>query len=151
MNYYEFSLPNTNVGLRSLKRAFLVLAAFNFITGAVFIVMAACVNWRFVFLPLAWFLLGFVYGNVAYVFVTDYKYIYDNGVLTIYKHRKYGNYRPVVAVPIADIEWDVAAYTRKKVCTNCPANLSFVYRDVLYTITVDDYMTSLVKGETNVS
>jgi len=151
MTYYEYLLPNTNQGLRMLKRAFLLLACFNFLTGAVLIVVAAIINWRFVFAPIVWFLLGFVYGNIAYIFVTDYKYVYDNGTFCIYKHRKYGKYHLVASMPIAEIEWDDVAAGRQKQCTNCPSNVRFVWQNIRYVITVDDYMLSLIKGETNVS
>ena len=151
MNYYEYLLPNTNAGLRGLKRAFLLLAAFNFLTGLAGMIVALIIHWVFVFIPLVWFLLGFVYGNIAYIFVTDYKYIYENGKFAIFKHRKYGNYRPVINAPIEELDWDLVAYNKQKVCTNTTSNAKFVYQDVLYVVTVDDYMLSLLKGEINVS
>ena len=52
MNYYEFLLPNTNPALRTAKRAFLLLALFNFVTGLGLMILAACINWRFIFIPL---------------------------------------------------------------------------------------------------
>lgn len=151
MNYYEYLLPNTNAGLRGLKRAFLLLAAFNFLTGLAGCIVALVIHWVFVFIPLVWFLLGFVYGNIAYLFVTDYKYTYDNGSFAVYKHRKYGKYRLVVCAPIGELDWDATTYTKQKMCTNTSSNAKFVYHDVLYVVTVDDYMLSIIKGEINVS
>jgi len=151
MNYYEQLLPNENAGLKGLKRAFLLLAAFNFLTGLAGIIIALIIHWAFVFIPLVWFLLGFVYGNIAYLFVTDYKYIYDNGAFAIYKHRKYGKYRMVINAPIGELDWDESAHIKQKTCTNTTSNAKFVYQDVLYIVTLDDYMQSLMKGEINVS
>ena len=151
MNYYEYLLPNTNAGLKGLKRAFLLLAAFNFLTGLAGMIVALIIHWVFVFIPLVWFLLGFVYGNIAYIFVTDYKYIYDNGTFSIYKHRKYGKFRLVINAPLGDLDWDAMVYSKQKISTNSTSNAKFVYDDVLYVITVDDYMLSLLKGEINVS
>lgn len=151
MTYYEYLLPNQNHGLIMLKRAFLLMAAFNFVTGLAAGIVAAIINWVFVFVPLVWFLLGFVYGNIAYLFVTDYKYVYDNGTFAIYKHRKYGKYRLVMQAAVADLDWDIATYSKQKQCTNTAATTKFVCQDVLYFVTVDDYMQSILKGEINVS
>lgn len=150
MNYYEYLLPNTNEGLRRIKRIFLIVASVHFVSGLALMIVALIIHWVFVFAPLVWFLLGFVYGNIAYLFVTDYKYVYDNGTLHIYKHRKYGRYVSVTAVPVADIEWD-GMYEKTLRCTNCPENMRFVYQNVQYIVTVDDYMQTLVKGDHHVS
>lgn len=148
MNYYEFSLPNTNVGQRAAKRVFLLIAAFHFVTGLGLMILALCIYWRFVFLPLIWFLMGFVYGNIAYLFVTDYRYVYDHGVFTVLRHRRFGRYRPVVSAPVGEMS-DSGLFAKTKQCTNSPQNYTFVYENVQYIVTIDDYMLSLLKGETH--
>ena len=151
MTYYEYLLPNTNMGLKMLKRAFLLLGVFNFATGIAGIIVAVIIYWVFVFIPLVWFLLGFVYGNIAYLFVTDYKYVYDNGTFAIYKHRRFGKYRLVVKAEVSALDWECAAYDKQKQCTNTAATTRFVLDGVLYIVTLDDYMQSIIRGEIDVS
>ena len=151
MTYYEYLLPNSNDALRRIKRLFLMLAMFHFVSGSVVAIVMLTIYWVFAIIPAVWFLMGIVYGNIAYIFVTDYKYVYDNGRLSIYKHRKYGKYRKVIDMDVNEIDWGCVGYGKQKNCTNCPSTTKFVYRDVLYVITVDEYMQSLLKGEINVS
>ena len=146
MNYYAYRLPPVDNARSRAKRAFLWLGIIHFVTAIPGIILGALINWRFVLLPLAWFCWGFVYGNIAYLFVTDYRYVYDNGVLIVYAHRFYGPFKAVLRVDLAQVRWQDNAPSVVRL-TNCRPTVQFVYNDVLYQISCDLYMASLLKGE----
>lgn len=146
MTYYTFLLLDANRARSLAKRFFLWLGISHYVFGFVFMVLGALINWRFVILPAAWFLLGFLHGNIAYLFVTDYRYVYDNGTLTVLKRRRYGGFRPVLQVPLDGVQWQKKA-DKTVTLTNCQPTIRFVYNNVLYQITCDLYMASLIKGE----
>lgn len=146
MNYYEYLLLDQNRKRIVGKRILLWLGIIHFVLGIVFTILAGLVTWRWIFVPLVWGLWGFVPANIGYLLVTDYKYVWQDDILTIYKHRMYGKYKVYAVIPQKEIVW---AKWGDKVhsVTNCEPTVRFVYNDELYLLSCDAYMTALLRGD----
>lgn len=146
MNYYLCELRNTDMKKEMLKRFFLWLGIFHFVTGIAASVLLGLINWRFAFIPLPWFLWGFVYGDIGHMFVVDYRYEYDGETLVVWRHRRYGKYKQVLSIPMCEVSYCIDA-DREVYLTNCQPTIHFVYNQILYYLSPDPFLRSLLKGE----
>ncbi|MBQ9145337.1 MAG: hypothetical protein IJX70_02570 [Clostridia bacterium] len=148
MTCYELRLPEANRHARRLRRLFLLWGLTHFVLGFAFTIVVLVAYWRLVFVPVIWFMLGFIPGSISYLFCTAYRYVWRKGELTIYRQRRFAK-EQVVAI-LTDYEV-VERQASAISCTTDKPNLWLKANDKVYELTADNYLTALVKGEIYVS
>jgi|GEM_PF-3630381 len=96
VEYYQQILKDEySLGAR-VKRAFQIVGLIHFLIALMLTVYFAIIFWVLLIIPLVVFLVGIIWGWLSYLFSTDYKYEYDNGILTIFYKNSYGNYKEII-------------------------------------------------------
>lgn len=144
MTYYEQRLPCS--GARSVAaKVFYWLGIVHFTTGLILIIVAACIYWTWLLLPLLWFCMGFVYGSIANAMMIDYRYTYDHGRLLVYRKHRCGKEKSVIDWPTDSLQWTIDVPC--KAMTTGRINAVACMGEQKVGLTLDTYLLALLKGE----
>lgn len=144
---YEQLLPVKHTPKGKLKRALQIIAVLHFLGAIVLGICLAIIHWKLLFVGLLPFAIGLIWGNIACTFAFDYRYIYNDGVLTIYRANIYGKYRLKLIATVTDM---VKVDEGKAILlTEYKERYYFSLKGKIYAISPDDYMTSLIEHGVN--
>ena len=129
-------------------RIFAFLGLLHWVSGLVFVVIGLIIYWTYAILPAVWFAVGFLWVNAAHWMVTDYRYDYRDGSLSIYKI-KFGAKKLLVDLPMKECTFEKADGV-VKVCNDTP-NMWVNYQNKCYALEVSPYLSAVCKGEIDVS
>lgn len=141
---YEQLLPSKGTKLEKVKRLFQIIGFIHFFFGFVIFIFLVFIHWKFALVPLGWGLLGFAWGSVAYLFSFDYKYEYKNGEFKVFRLNAYNKY--VLKLSCKESEIEFVSQTKCKVLTNIKTREFIKVGDMIFAISPDDYMLSLLKN-----
>ncbi len=144
---YEQLLPVKHTPKGKLKRALQIIGVFHYLIAIMLAVCLAFIHWKLLFVGLVPFVIGLVWGNIACLFAFDYKYIYNDGVLTVYRTNTYGKYKLKLIVAVSDmIKVDES---KAILLTEYKERYYFSINGVNYAISPDNFMLSLIEHGVN--
>lgn len=141
---YEQILSAKGTTLEKVKRGFQIVGLIHFLTAFIAFMFLIFIYWKWALLTLIWFSLGFVYGSVAYCFSFDYKYFYKNGEFTVYKLNAYNKYIKKLSITVNVLQ--IVEKQKAISLTNINNKIYIKCNNMVYAISPDDYMLSLIKS-----
>lgn len=142
MIYEQLLLSKGTTGAK-IKRTFQVIGFLHILLGTVIFVIALFIYWKLALYLLTIFAVGLIWGNIAYIFTSDYKYTYNNGVFAVYKRNAYNKFVLVLEVEAEKMKECQSKKVKK--LTNRSDFQCFCIDGQCVAITIDDYMESLIK------
>ncbi len=144
---YEQLLPVKHTPKGKVKRALQIIAVLHFLGAIVLGICLAFVHWKLIFVGLLPFAIGLIWGNIACTFAFDYRYVCNDGVLTVYRANIYGKYRLKLIATVIDM---VKVNEGKAILlTEYKERYYFSFKGKIYAISPDDYMMSLIEHGVN--
>lgn len=145
---YEQLLPSKGTNVERIKRLFQIIGFLHFLFGFIFTLFLVFIYWKFALITLAWGLLGFVWGSIAYLFSFEYKYTFKDSVFTVYKLNSNNKFMVKLTCMINEILF--VNETKAIKLTNQKEAVYISVNDTIYSISPDDYMLALIKQKTEI-
>lgn len=140
---YEQLILSKGTPKAKLKRAFQIVGFLHFLFGSIIFIVALCIYWKLALYLLTIFAIGLVWGNLSYLFTTDYKYIYENGIFSVYKLNAYNKF--VLVLEVSADKMEECQSKKIKKLTNQKDYSCFLVDGKAIGLTIDDYMKSLIR------
>lgn len=141
---YQQYLDERTAKKYPLKKLFLVLGFLNITLGLVLAIIFGYIYWKFCLPFVALFLVGIVFGSIAYTFCKSYKYSFENDTFTVYYLNCYGRYKVSLTADKKSIK---KVSGKGKRLTNLEKCIVIEVNGRTYEISPDDYLTALLFGE----